>query len=306
MIFFSVIIPVYNRSHLLAETIQTVISQTYPNFEIIVVDDGSKEDIKKVIDDNFSNEKRIKYFYKQNEERGAARNFGIQKAIGDYAVFFDSDDFMKSHYLETLHKVIMEKPEIKLVAAKYNYDNNGKTENHPTLASLKEGWYDQALFLKGNILACNYAIKINGHSFKYFAPDRELASMEDWLFLLENLSDSKIFIKDEICITMRQHDERSMSNNQKVIEARRRATDWALNKLELSPSKKKTLIAWSHYFCGIHEYLDHKKSKSITEAFAAIKNDGLQKAFLLLLIKSVVGRNFVRTMRWTKMGIYSF
>ena len=53
--------------------------------------------------------------------------------------------------------------------------------------------------------------------------------MEDWLFLLEILQENKIFIKDEICVTMRQHDERSMSNNQKVIEARIKATDWALN-----------------------------------------------------------------------------
>jgi len=297
MILFSIIMPVYNRSHLLAETIRTALSQTYRNFEIIVVDDGSKEDVNNVIEDNFRDDARIKYFYKKNEERGAARNYGLKLANGDYAVFFDSDDFMKPHYLETLNKIILENPGVKLLATKYNYDNNGKMEYHPTLQNITEGWYDQNLFIKGNILACNYCIKIRDHSFIYFPPERELASMEDWLFLLANLTNTKIFIKDEIGVTMRQHDERSMSNNQKVIEARRKAVEWALAKLALSPEKKKTLIAWSHYFCGIHQYLDHRRSDAIKEAIIAVKIEGFKKQFLFLIMKSIVGRKLLRAIR---------
>ena len=295
--FFSVIIPVYNRSHLLGETIDTVLAQRYPHFEIIIVDDGSTENIKKVLGESYSNEPRIRYFRKENEERGAARNFGLQQAKGDYAVFFDSDDFMKLHYLETLNKIIVENPGVKLLATKYNYDNNGKIEYHPFLQRLAEGWYDQDLFLKGNILACNYCVRIKDPDLKFFPPQRELASMEDWLFLLANLALNKIFIRDEICVSMRQHDERSMSNNQKVIEARKKATEWALNTIELSASKKKTLIAWSHYFCGVHQYLDHKRSAAVKEAIAAIKGDGLQRPFLLLLGKSIVGRKLIKKMR---------
>jgi len=297
MTFFSIIIPVYNRSHLLGETIDTVLVQSHFDFEIIIVDDGSTEDIKKVLDDKYNNEPRIKYFRKQNEERGAARNYGLKHASGDYAVFFDSDDFMKPHYLETLNKIITENPGVKMLAAKYNYDNNGKIEYHPFLKSLAEGWYDQSLFLKGNILACNYSIRIKDNDFKLFPPGRELSSMEDWLFLLENLVNEKMFIKDETCITMRQHDERSMNNNQKVIEARRKAVKWALAKLELSSEKKKTLIAWSHYFCGIHQYLDHRRSDAIKEAITAVKTEGPKKQFLFLIMKSIVGRKLIKAIR---------
>jgi len=298
MIFFSVIIPVYNRSHLLGETIDTVLMQSHPNFEILIVNDGSTEDIKKVLDKKYCSESRVKYFHKQNEERGAARNYGLKQANGDYAVFFDSDDFMKPHYLETLNKIIIENPGVKLLATKYNYNNNGKNvENHPALLNLKEGWYDQKFFLKGNVLACNYCIKIRDHDYKLFPPERELASMEDWLFLLENLEGNKIFIKDEICVTMRQHEERSMNDNQKVIDARIKATDWLLNKLELSPLQRKKVIAWSHYFCGIHQYLDHKRNAAVKEAVKAIKTAGLQKDFLLLLAKSIVGRKFIVRIR---------
>lgn len=298
MIIFSVIIPVYNRAHLLGETIDTVLGQTYPHFEIIIVDDGSTEDIKDVIDKKYSQESKVKFFRKQNEERGAARNYGLTQAIGDFAVFFDSDDFMKPQYLEMLQNVIIANPGVTLLATKYNYDNNGKTENHPILIKIKEGWYDQDLFLTGNILACNYCIKIKDHKYKPFPPQRELASMEDWLFLLENLEDqNKIFIKDEIGITMRQHDERSMNNNQKVIEARKKATNWALGHLKLTDDAKNTLVAWSHYFCGIHEYLDHKRSAAVKETITAIKKDGLHKRFLVLLAKAIVGRKLIKGIR---------
>jgi glycosyltransferase involved in cell wall biosynthesis len=297
MLFFSVIIPVYNRSHLLGETIDTVLAQSYRHFEIILVDDGSTENIKEILRQKYSNELRLKYFRKQNEERGAARNYGLKQAIGDFAVFFDSDDFMKPDYLEILNKIVNENPGVKLLATKYNYDNSGEVENNPALLHLKEGWYDQIFFLKGNILACNYCIRIKDWNYKLFPSERELASMEDWLFLLENLEENKIFIKDKICVTMRQHDERSMNNNRKVIEARKRATDWALNKLILSPSSKKTLVAWSHYFCGIHEYLDFKRGAAMKEAITAITEDGLQKNFLLLLTKSIVGRKLIKAIR---------
>jgi len=204
---------------------------------------------------------------------------------------------MKPDYLETFNEIIIENEGVNLLATKYNYNNNGKIENHPFLQHLTEGWHDQNLFLKGNILACNYCVRIKDPDLKLFPPERELASMEDWLFLLANLVNKKIFIKDKICVMMRQHDERSMSNNQKVIGARKKATEWVLNTLNLSPGQKKTLIAWSHYFCGVHEYLDHKRGAAVNEAIAAIKRDGLQKHFLLLLIKSIAGRKFIRAIR---------
>src|SRR5687767_12485413 len=108
MLFFSIIIPVYNRSHLLGETIDTVLAQSYSHFEIILVDDGSTENVKELLCQKYSNELKLKYFHKEKEERGAARNYGLKQATGDYAVFFDSDDFMKPHYLETLNKIISE------------------------------------------------------------------------------------------------------------------------------------------------------------------------------------------------------
>ena len=96
---------------------------------------------------------------------------------------------------------------------------------------------------------------------------------------------------------MRQHDERSMGNNQKVIEARKKANDWALKNIPLSKEDQKTLTAWSHYFCGIHQYLDNKRGASVKEAITAIKRDGIHKQFLLLLVKSIIGRKLIRAIK---------
>lgn len=297
MLFFSVIIPTYNRAHMIAETVDTVLRQTYSRFEVIIVDDGSTDNSGAVIQQKYGNDARVKYFFKQNEERGAARNFGLKQAKGEYAVFFDSDDRMLPHYLETLNQIIAAHPGIFLLAAKYNYSNGGKTEMHPELQHLAEGWYDRNFFLKGNILACNYCVRINDRAFRFFPEERELASMEDWLFLLQNLEKEKIFIRNEICVTMMQHPERSMSNNRRVTAARIKATDWALKNLPLSGQEKKILTAWSHYFCGIHQYLDYNRSASVKESLAAIRTGGIHKKFLLLLAKSIAGRKLTTAFR---------
>jgi glycosyltransferase involved in cell wall biosynthesis len=102
MIFFSIIIPVYNRSQLLCEAIDTILIQTHQHFEIIIVDDGSTENIDQVLGEKYGKEQKIKYFHKQNEERAQQEILDWPRAKGDYAVFFDSDDFMKLHYLEIL------------------------------------------------------------------------------------------------------------------------------------------------------------------------------------------------------------
>src|SRR5687767_2314894 len=121
MTFFSVIIPTYNRAGFIIEAVDTVLQQTYPEFEVIVVDDGSIDNTAEVIAGKYGSESRVRYFYKQNEERAAARNFGLRQASGEYAVFFDSDDLMKPHYLATLSGIIDTNPGICMLAASYNF-----------------------------------------------------------------------------------------------------------------------------------------------------------------------------------------
>jgi len=111
----SVIIPTYNRAHLIKRAIQSVLNQTYQNFEIIVVDDGSTDNTEEIVRD-FNNEK-IRYI-RYNENKGAAfaRNTGINVARGEYIAFQDSDDEWFPHKLQRQMEVFKNaSPEVGVV-----------------------------------------------------------------------------------------------------------------------------------------------------------------------------------------------
>lgn len=102
--FFSVIIPTYNRSTLLCRAIDSVVSQTFPDWEIIIVDDGSTDDTKQKIEGYQL--KNLVYIYQENKERSAARNRGIEEAKGQYICFLDDDDVFLANHFEVLHSAI--------------------------------------------------------------------------------------------------------------------------------------------------------------------------------------------------------
>jgi len=100
LIKFSIIIPTYNRATFLPKAIESVLSQTYTDWELIIVDDGSTDNTRDVVSKYVDN--RIRYIYQQNAERSSARNNGINHANGDYVCFMDSDNLMLSHRLQLL------------------------------------------------------------------------------------------------------------------------------------------------------------------------------------------------------------
>ena len=104
--FFSIIIPTYNRGHVLGKTIQSVINQNFNDWELIVVDDGSTDNTKNIINDFSKNDSRIRYIYQDNQERSAARNNGIENSNGKYICFLDSDDEYLQHHLSTFYDEI--------------------------------------------------------------------------------------------------------------------------------------------------------------------------------------------------------
>ena len=99
----SVIIPCYNSAHHRSETLESVQYQTYRDFEIILVDDGSTDQTKMIVS-NYSH--IIKYIYQDNNGPGAARNNGIRASQGDYFVFLDADDQLLPNKLEAQSKYL--------------------------------------------------------------------------------------------------------------------------------------------------------------------------------------------------------
>lgn len=102
--FFSVVIPVYNRATALATALASVRAQSFPDFEIVVVDDGSKDDPRAVVE--ALNDPRIRFIRQANAGGGAARNTGIDQAQGDFVAFLDSDDVFLPYHLEQMHALL--------------------------------------------------------------------------------------------------------------------------------------------------------------------------------------------------------
>lgn len=141
----SVIIPTYNCSGLLKDTIRSVLSQTEKDLEVIVVDDGSTDDTGNVVRN--INDRRVRYFYKTNSGPAGARNFGLSKAQGDYVAFLDHDDLWPVNYLEVILSRLADNNEFGAAYSPITvvYPDGEKIESYKRPAG-KNGWITLDLF----------------------------------------------------------------------------------------------------------------------------------------------------------------
>ncbi|KAA9234409.1 MULTISPECIES: glycosyltransferase [Aerococcus] len=121
----SIIIPIYNVEKYLIECLESVRNQTFTDFEVIMVNDGSS-DASPVIADNYcQRDKRFKLFHQENQGQSAARNFGLSQAKGEYIFFLDSDDKIVENTLEILHRICQDKQSDIVIAACKYFNNDG-------------------------------------------------------------------------------------------------------------------------------------------------------------------------------------
>ncbi len=294
MPFFSVIIPTYNRAAMLAATLQTVLVQDFTDFEILVIDDGSTDNTPAMMEKNFATYKQINYLRKKNEERSVARNFGMKQAKGEFAVFFDSDDFMHPDYLSTLYAAILQYPTCNFFACHRQFSDEGKITFNET-ANLKTGFYDYRLLLKGSVFGTVVCVRLNNPNLALFPPEFNI--LEDWVFNLLNLRNDKLYFIDKITITVNDHPNRSMQDNQKAILARRKVTDFLLPKLNLSTEEVKIFRGYGHWFCAIHSYLDGNRLETLQDWKKTVGCLGISPKLLVFLAKILVGKKVINWVR---------
>lgn len=122
---FSIIVPVYNVEKYIALCLESILEQSYDNFEVIVVNDGSPDGSQKIIDKFVKKDDRIKSFVKKNGGLSDARNYGVKKANGDYILFVDSDDTINRDLLLELNNVANKDIDIiRYQMVKINNDNS--------------------------------------------------------------------------------------------------------------------------------------------------------------------------------------
>ncbi len=117
---FSIIVPVYNVEKYLEKCLESILNQTFKDFEAIIVNDGSTDNSQEIIDKYVNKDQKIfKSFKKENGGLSDARNFGIERAKGEYIVFLDSDDYIDENLLNTLNNYISKNSDLQLLKIPY-------------------------------------------------------------------------------------------------------------------------------------------------------------------------------------------
>lgn len=124
MPFFSVVIPLYNKEHLIKQTIQSLINQSFKDFEVLIINDGSTDKSLEIVEKLIDN--RFKIINQENKGASYARNRGINDATGTYIALLDADDFWYENHLLELRNLIFKFPQAGLYCNNYeiNYNNN--------------------------------------------------------------------------------------------------------------------------------------------------------------------------------------
>ena len=138
MLLFSVIIPLYNKENFIQNTLQSVLDQSFVDFEIIIVNDGSTDKGKEIV--LAFNDPRITYFSKQNEGVSSARNYGIQRSKGFYIAFLDADDLWLPSHLASLNALILNNPRAGIFAARYQLIFQNQSIYVPKFPTIAENY----------------------------------------------------------------------------------------------------------------------------------------------------------------------
>ncbi len=197
----SVILPVFNEEMLIERCIDSILKQTYKNFELIIVNDGSTDETLEKI--KKYNDNRIKIYSQKNQGAGQARNKGLEEATGDFICFVDSDDTINKNFLEIMSKLLKEK-QAQIVACSYSRNTHKiyelkKQEAFKYLIELPE---------KIPMSVCGKLFRKETIKEIYFDKSNHF---EDIKFAIEafSKSDKAVYIEEKLYNYIRRNESRS-------------------------------------------------------------------------------------------------
>jgi glycosyltransferase involved in cell wall biosynthesis len=249
----SVVIPTFNRAAFIERCVQSVLDQTFKDFEIIVVDDGSVDNSKEILA-KYLDLACFTYHCQSNRGRSFARNEGVRHSVGNWIMYLDSDDFLDPKALQTLFDLSNCGGQTEIAFGNFLFMNaDGKT--FPISGSFQEELLDKNLFFE--MLGGHLCLTKTGT----FLIKRELVEKmsgfktqfepsEDLDFAIRSLIDSKVSYTNEVVLFVNRHDENtdeiSLQHAMiKICEAQ--LIDISENKLSLpkdDASRMKALLLW--------------------------------------------------------------
>jgi glycosyltransferase involved in cell wall biosynthesis len=181
----SVIVPTYNHGIYLPETLESVTTQSFTDWECIIVDDGSTDNTENIANEFCQKDSRFKYFFKNNGGLSAARNTGIRKSSGEYVLPLDADDLIGNTYLEKAIKRFIEFPDTKLVYCKAEIFGD-IVKNW----ELEEYNYEKLLF--SNMIFCSAIFRKKDFDITVGYNENMIYGLEDWDFWITLLDENSI------------------------------------------------------------------------------------------------------------------
>lgn len=191
----SIIIPTFNRAHLLPQTLDSILAQSYSNWECIVVDDGSTDNSQQVLETYAQKDKRLRCFDRPAslvKGANACRNFGLTKSEGRYINFFDSDDIMLPEFLSEKMGLMIENPSTDFVISRtVNFTENEliTVDKYDLNANYALNVYN---FLQGNVYWMTPDMLIKREALRHTKFDETLKSAQEANFFLKLLSSTNL------------------------------------------------------------------------------------------------------------------
>jgi glycosyltransferase involved in cell wall biosynthesis len=303
IIRFSIIVPIFNVSKYLSQCLDSIVNQEYPNFEVVLIDDGSTDDSGKICDKYYSLfPNLIKVIHQKNSGLGQARNRGVEEANGEYLFFIDSDDYLLSNCIlsDISNEIVLTKPDCLVIKSAFFDDAlqkcfkdklkfyNKSISNAKRL--VKERYYSFSAWSK--IIKKTFLVK-NGIYF-------EKGYSEDCLWsakiLAYNPRLSSLLSKDIYCYRINR--KGSITN----VYQERATSDWAkilfdcyeIYKTGVSKALRLYFaVTYFHLFMSLSKfYPNSENTKLISELYETkilIKNPYDIKSFILKWSLSIIG-----------------
>ncbi|MGQ9611024.1 MAG: glycosyltransferase family 2 protein [bacterium] len=306
----SVIIPTYNYGEFVSYAIKSVLCQTYQDFELIIVDDGSTDNTKEIVQEFVNSDKRIRYLYQKNRGLSSARNTGIKASRGMFIAFLDADDIWFPEKLEYQMEIMKNIHSIGLVGCGYinfNY-NDGNTQ---IIIPDQELDLARELTVKNAIYGSASGVLVKKECFERVGLfDEKLKAAEDWDMWLRIIKHYDIRFVDKPMVKIRIHN-RNMSKN---VERMRNAQIQVLRKNIKGFMNKIKTFSYIHLDASREYCYMGNKEKALINIIKAIciypfhtyKMDDKYSIFMKILIPSAFWHKLshIKEYYQTKIGHY--
>ncbi len=267
---FSIVIPCYDRASLIGIAHKSVLSQTFPDWELIFVDDGSTDNTAEVI--AAFEDPRIRYIKTENRERGAARNTGIQMAKGKFIALLDSDDYLLPDHLSTALSIINNNPTIEFLHLNYEFrDEAGnlvrKSSKLPAVLN--------SVLISTNVIGCAGVVMSQRMAKAHpFSEIRGLSGTEDYELWLRIASENKLRHFPQVTTVMVEHEGRSMAEMdiRKIEQRILLFVHLSKNSKEVSHflgRRKRYFFSNRYSYISLHASLEGKTKISLNYWFKA-------------------------------------